>query len=120
MEKESGSKFSNYCGANINGYLIQNQIGSGTYGVVLKGVALVKKNIDVAIKITKKPIKEMDKKLQSLMQAEISLLQRCNGCQNIIQYIDSFEYDGHQFIVMEFCQYGTLQEMCQNNPHPFP
>ena len=47
------------------------------------------------------------KKLKSLVQTEIAVMRECNS-PNVTKYIDSFEASEFLFIVMEYCNGGTL------------
>ena len=89
----------------IGGYLIENNLGEGTFGKVKLGI-YIKNGEKVAIKfINKKKLK--DKNDQIHLKREIDLLQKLNHI-NIASVSEIFENKDNYFIVMEYCSRGEL------------
>ena len=89
----------------IGGYLIENNLGEGTFGKVKLGI-YIKNGEKVAIKIINKK-KLKDKNDQIHLKREIDLLQKLNHI-NIISVYEIFENIDNYYIVMEYCSKGEL------------
>ena len=89
----------------IGGYLIQNNLGEGTFGKVKLGI-YIKTGEKVAIKIiNKKKLKEKNDQIH--LKREIDLLQKLNHT-NIISVFEIFENIDNYYIIMEYCRKGEL------------
>ena len=95
----------NKYGYKIGGYLIENNLGEGTFGKVKLGI-YIKNGEKVAIKIINKK-KLKDKNDQIHLKREIDLLQKLNHI-NIASVYEIFENKDNYFIVMEYCSRGEL------------
>ena len=101
---ENKIKINKY-GYKIGCYLIENNLGEGTFGKVKLGI-YIKNGEKVAIKIINKK-KLKDKNDQIHLKREIDLLQKLNHI-NIASVYEIFENKDNYFIVMEYCSRGEL------------
>lgn len=97
--------------AVINGRyrLSDNIIGKGGFGVVYLGKDLVDGK-DVAIKsvnINQKSMLNASNKQK--LEQEIALMSTLSH-ENIVKYYDSYKSSTHWYIIMEYCNYGTLAD----------
>ena len=92
-------------GYKIGGYLIENNLGEGTFGKVKLGI-YIKNGEKVAIKIINKK-KLRDQNDYTHLKREIDLLQKLNHI-NIASVYEIFENKDNYYIVMEYCSRGEL------------
>lgn len=82
-------------------------IGQGNYGRVYKAVEK-ESGREVAIKIL--PMDEEDLENMKKLELEIQVLRRCDH-ECIVRYLGSYVKDNELWIVMEFCDAGSLAVM---------
>ena len=88
---------------NIHGYVIKQQIGTGSYGVVYK---VEKDNIIYVLKQI--PINPNSTMSQiNSVKNEAKILSSLNS-KYVVQYFDSFEENNCLNIIMEYCEGGDL------------
>ncbi|KAI8851327.1 sterile 20-like kinase 3 [Chytridium lagenaria] len=94
-------------------YLLQELVGSGSYGNVYKGLDTVTNEV-VAIKVVDLEDNEDD---MTDIQREVSILSGLRS-PYVTKYYGSFISDTKLYIVMELCTGGSCQDILQ--PHPLP
>jgi serine/threonine protein kinase len=57
-------------------------------------------------------------RLQARLQKEVRLMERVQGCKNVVSLRGVFESDACLFIVQEFCDGGDLQAYVQVSVRP--
>ena len=87
----------------INGYVFLDVIGKGSFGEVYKAE---KENHIFAIKTIDKEIVKK-KKLAKYVKNEISIQKQLDS-QHIVKLFEHFEDSTFLFIVLEYCNEGTL------------
>lgn len=86
--------------------LSSNKIGSGSFSDVFLATD-IEKNIQVAVKkISLEKIKNVIDKIEN----EIRIMQRMNH-PNIVIYYDVVKEDDYWYIIMEYCDHGTLSDV---------
>ncbi|CAD8080575.1 unnamed protein product [Paramecium primaurelia] len=88
--------------------VFQIELGSGTYGKV-KLALNHKINKKFAIKIISKSYVKQIFATQHILN-ELNYLQGCKH-KNIVEYIEHFEDRDNIYIVLEYCEQGTLDEL---------
>ena len=92
-------------------------LGSGAFGIVSKCQwlrrAVAIKEIDT-YKV-KRNFNLTDQEVLEILQWEISCLSAINH-PNLVQFYGIYLHKDTIYLVMEFCQYGNLQEALQNEP----
>eukprot|EP01103_Thecamoeba_quadrilineata_P014656 TRINITY_DN4410_c0_g1_i2.p1 TRINITY_DN4410_c0_g1~~TRINITY_DN4410_c0_g1_i2.p1 ORF type:complete len:489 (-),score=46.26 TRINITY_DN4410_c0_g1_i2:287-1753(-) len=89
---------------NLN-YQTKMKIGKGSFGVVFTAKDL-KENTTVAIKILKMPFQSNESSILN----EILMLKSCQHV-NIVNYLHSYLYCDRVWVVMEYCDGGTLNQL---------
>jgi serine/threonine protein kinase len=88
----------------IDGYSFISFIGGGSFGKVYKAT---KDNSVFALKclnyITAKNKTDADQEVHNLIMLK-------GACPYIIDFLKSFEHNDEKWIVMEYCEFGTLSE----------
>lgn len=82
-------------------------LGEGSYGTVFKAQSSKDASCSYAVKQIKKP--RIPEKLNGLRREINNMLTVDHP--NIIKYHECFEDANHVYLVMEFCQQGTIEEM---------
>ncbi|CAD8195459.1 unnamed protein product [Paramecium pentaurelia] len=95
-----------------NYYRLECVIGEGSYGQVYKGIQLDNGKV-VAIKIV-----PSSGEIESLKR-EIQILRDCR-CDNIVKYFGSYHSNGQLWLIMEYCQGGSVIEMIKALQNPLP
>jgi len=85
-----------------------SEIGHGSYGKVFKST-ITSMQQEVAVKV----IEKFDRNAKSIIN-EIQSLKACIGANNIVQYLDSYLYNGTVWITMEYCSKGNLKTFISN------
>lgn len=87
-------------------YKEEKPLGKGSFGTVYK--VYKKEEPDVVFAMKKVTLKGLSTKDKGYCRGEIEWMQKLQH-PNIIQYHDSFEVNEDIYIVMEFCQGGSLR-----------
>jgi|688.fasta_scaffold36906_2 serine/threonine protein kinase len=95
----------------IRNYRILNKIGSGTHGIVYKVENILTHQI---LALKDMYLHNLSNKEQEQLVMEICI-QKCNTCQYIIKYIDSFIHNEHVYIISEYASNGDLQSLIDYN-----
>ncbi|CAD8095209.1 unnamed protein product [Paramecium primaurelia] len=95
-----------------NYYRLECVIGEGSYGQVYKGIQLDNGKV-VAIKIV-----PSSGEIESLKR-EIQILRDCR-CDNIVKYFGSYHSNGQLWLIMEYCQGGSVIELIKSLQNPLP
>lgn len=88
-------------------------LGSGNFAKVYLAYHGVTKE-KVAIKqISNSKVKQYGEKLETAIQREIEILQEVSKYENpyLLKILDSFETVNNRYLVLEFCNNGTLQDV---------
>ena len=97
-------------------YLCGDLINSGSFGKIYRCVDLKNRDIPLALKeISKNRKNECPKSTQQKINNEIQALKMLSNCENVAQYIDSYEDDNTVKIVMEYCRGGDLNSYVEKN-----
>ena len=106
----------------VNGYKMIKCIGEGSFGKVF----LTKKKNDHKIYATKQLelIKTDNPQMKKYLKNEIKIMKELNDDDNIIHLYDLIVTSNHYYIVMDFCNGGTLSsilgEYKLKHGEPFP
>ena len=101
----------------IKDYTLFKKIGSGSFGEVYlalkqnNNMPLAAKRIDISVAKNKQNLKYLN--------YEISIMKELNH-PNIIQFIDYFESHNHVYVIMEYCNGGSLSSCLKKYGKPFP
>ena len=93
----------------LKNYLIEKELGKGTYGVVYKAKNRLDNNICVIKKLSLLGLTANQKKEVKL---EADILKKIKS-KYVVQYYDSFEEDNNLYIVMEYCECGDLNDFIE-------
>lgn len=92
-----------------NKYQLKKEIGKGSQAYVYYGTELNTNPVkDVAVKIIF--LGSLVPKERELLKSEINVLSLVNS-KHIVKMYDHFELNGSMFIVMEYCNEGTLEKL---------
>ncbi|EMR11364.1 hypothetical protein PNEG_00391 [Pneumocystis murina B123] len=93
-------------------YTLQELIGRGSYGAVYKGIHNETKQV-VAIKVLNLDTTEDD---VADIQREISMLSQLKqvDAQNVVRYHGSFLYDTRLWVIMDFCEGGSIRTLMKS------
>lgn len=94
-------------------YTLQELIGRGSYGAVYRGIHNETKQV-VAIKVLNLDTTEDD---VADIQREISMLSQLKqvDAQNVVRYHGSFLYDTRLWVIMDFCEGGSIRTLVRFN-----
>eukprot|EP01102_Stenamoeba_stenopodia_P007541 TRINITY_DN2113_c0_g1_i2.p1 TRINITY_DN2113_c0_g1~~TRINITY_DN2113_c0_g1_i2.p1 ORF type:complete len:318 (-),score=64.64 TRINITY_DN2113_c0_g1_i2:260-1213(-) len=81
------------------------QIGSGSYGKVVKGYDLYNDNMPVAVKVVSKA--RLSRSAAADLRREAEMMKRMNH-PNIMQLLDSYEDQNHIYLIMELFETDLL------------
>lgn len=93
-----------------------NILGCGAYGTVYKGVEL-STNRPIVLKLI--DIRNLGKKLIKNCRNEVRMfekIRKTGGAKHIIEMYDSYEKDNFIYIILEYCDGGSLQDTYDKNP----
>jgi len=96
----------------IENYLLNETIGSGQYGKVFKATHL-KTELIFAIKAIKIEKFRDVPKLSEFTTNEIQTLVKINN-PNIIKFVEMLRTSNNVYMVYEFCNGGTLEELIKS------
>ena len=95
----------------LSNYIIEKQLGKGTYGVVYK----VKKRDDNQIYVLKQiSLIGLISSQKEEVKLEAKVLSKIKS-QYVVKYYDSFEEDGKLNIIMEYCDNGDLNDFLERH-----
>ena len=95
----------------LSTYIIEKQLGKGTYGVVYK----VKKKEDNKIYVLKQiSLIGLTQEQKADVKLEAQVLSKIKS-KYVVQYYDSFEEDGKLNIIMEYCDSGDLNDFLEKH-----
>ncbi|OHT05535.1 CAMK family protein kinase [Tritrichomonas foetus] len=100
-----------YPGCIIGGFVLEEQIGSGSFSTVWRACHLIT-NKFAAIKVVKKETISNDL-IQTRFQREIALLKKMDH-PFITAFFQVIEDHDNYFLVMEYAENGTLREFFQS------
>lgn len=96
---------SNTKGDIFDSYILKEDIANGKFGLIKKAINK-KTNEEVAVKVLQKEnLSEEDK---VLIYSEIEVMKILDNMQNIIHLHSTYETEDSYYIVMEYCQGGSL------------
>ena len=94
----------------IKDYIIEKEIGQGTYGFVYKAT---KKNDKKDYAIKQIPIRNVPENYKEQFKKEAEILSQIES-KYVVKYYESFEEDNKLYIVMEYCPKGDLNDFIEN------
>jgi len=100
----------------IHQYLLGEVLGKGSYAKVREALDTRTFNV-VAIKIAKKNIKKLPGSSEASLKQEISIIEKLNH-KNVVKYYESFSKEEKEkiYIVIEYVEGGTLQDLINKSP----
>ena len=99
----------------FNDYKLFKIIGKGSFGEVY----LTQKGDNQKLLATKcLDLRELNKDLQKYLKNEIVIMRKLKH-QNIIQLIEVFHSKNHFYVIMEYCNGGTLSDCLKRYGKPF-
>ncbi len=90
-------------------YRLEEKIGEGGMGIVFRGMDTLTQD-EVAIKVLKAERVAEDRQYLKRFRDEAELLRQLDH-PNIVRILDTITEDGDEYIVMEYVQGGSLQEI---------
>ena len=106
----------------IGDFVIENEIGKGSFATVYKGFRL-SNGQSVAVKVISK--EKLNKRLLQNLEAEISIMRSCSH-DNIVELIETRKTENHYYLVMEYCAGGDFSKwlrkrkvICENDARYF-
>ena len=94
----------------LKNYIIEKELGKGTYGVVYKAKKKDDNNIYVIKQIS---LLGLTKDQKNEVKQESEILKKIKS-KYVVKYYDSFEEDNKLNIVMEYCESGDLSQFIEN------
>jgi NIMA (never in mitosis gene a)-related kinase len=94
----------------IKDYIIEKEIGQGTFGFVYKAT---KKNDKKVYAIKQIPIRNVPENYKEQFKKEAEILSQIES-KYVVKYYQSFEEDNKLYIVMEYCPKGDLNDFIEN------
>lgn len=101
-------KHENVQGQKMKTFNFIRVLGEGAWAVVYEAFD-EKTNSTIAVKAIPKILMKETPKLEELVRTEIRVLKECHN-ENVISYIDAFSSERTQFIAIEYCNGGDLEE----------
>lgn len=99
----------------VENYILYETVGAGQYGKVYRAKNS-KTNETVAIKVV--PLEKFNQvpKLEEFTSNEIKTLARINNI-NVVKFIEMLKTANNMYLVYEFCDGGTLEDILQRKHH---
>eukprot|EP01114_Cavostelium_apophysatum_P004912 TRINITY_DN1537_c0_g1_i1.p1 TRINITY_DN1537_c0_g1~~TRINITY_DN1537_c0_g1_i1.p1 ORF type:complete len:999 (+),score=317.95 TRINITY_DN1537_c0_g1_i1:43-2997(+) len=106
-------------------FKLKKKIGKGSFGKIWMGIKIDEDGIardhdQVAVKVL--PYEESNEDMNKKLGWEIRVMMNSKGCNNIIQFVGGYleqkKKHKHLWIVMDFCENGSLRSY-MNNVGPF-
>ena len=104
-------------------YTVQKDVGKGTFGQVYQVTrtdqiptsACTYQSTSLAMKVIS--INRSNNRAQVSLDREIQILSDMKKLkhENIVQYVECFHLDGYAYIIMEYCEGGTLFQYIRKN-----
>jgi len=94
----------------LKNYIIEKELGKGTYGIVYKATKKDDNKVCVIKQISLQGLNESQKKE---VKSESEILKSINS-KYVVKYYDSFEEENNLNIVMEYCESGDLNDFIEN------
>ena len=100
----------------IKDYILLNLIGKGSFGEVY---LTQKVNYPYYLATKIMDVRTINPILQGYLLTEMSLMQNFNH-PNIIHLFDLLQTNTHYYVIMEYCNGGTLSNCLEKYGKPFP
>jgi len=99
----------------VENYILYETVGAGQYGKVYRAKNS-KNNETVAIKVV--PLEKFNQvpKLEEFTTNEIKTLSRINN-PNVVKFIEMLKTANNMYLVYEYCDGGTLEDILQRKHH---
>ena len=94
----------------LKNYIIEKELGKGTYGIVYKATKKDDNKICVIKQISLQGLNQAQK---NEVKLESEILKSINS-KYVVKYYDSFEEENNLNIVMEYCDSGDLNDFIEN------
>ena len=94
----------------LKNYIIEKELGKGTYGIVYKATKKDDNKICVIKQISLQGLNQAQK---NEVKLESEILKSINS-KYVVKYYDSFEEENNLNIVMEYCESGDLNDFIEN------
>lgn len=101
-------------GKQIGEYTLRRVLGKGKYGVVSQGIHH-KSGKQFAVKQIDKNMMKQDSHLQRLFKTEVTIMNEINH-PNILHLYDFLESEQNYYLVITFCNKGSLQDLLTKQP----
>ncbi|KAK8889288.1 hypothetical protein M9Y10_034034 [Tritrichomonas musculus] len=95
----------------IKNYVLNSVIGKGGFAIVYKAVNVFY-NVEFAVKVICPP-KDGSERILRSFESEVSALIKIDH-PNVIRLYDFFQEDGNLFLVLEYCNGGSLESKIAN------
>ena len=100
----------------LKDYILFNLIGKGSFGEVY----LTQKKNNAEYLATKRlDLKQLNPIILKYLNNEISIMRKLNH-PNIIRLVDLYKTPNHYYVIMEYCNGGSLSQSLQKYGKPFP
>lgn len=100
----------------VDNYTLTEYLGKGEYGKVYKATNIETK-IDVAVKMIPLSKFEEVSKLAQLTRNELHILKLLEDNINVINFVEMIKTNNHIYLVYEFCEGGTLEDLIRTHGH---
>ena len=101
----------------IKDYELFKEIGKGNFGVVY---LTKKKNYSNLLSTKVIDMSKMDQVMLNYLQFEIDIMIELSSHPNIITIFDVIKSQTHCYVVMEYCNGGSLEDCLERYGKPFP
>ena len=101
----------------IKDYELFKEIGKGNFGVVY---LTKKKNYPYLLSTKVTDMTKMNQAMLKYLDFEINIMRELSSHPNIITIFDVIKSPSHCYVVMEYCNGGSLEECLEKYGQPFP
>ena len=101
----------------IKDYELFKEIGKGNFGVVY---LTKKKNYPFLLSTKVVDLTNMNEVMLKYLEFEINIMKELSNHPNIITIFDAIKSQNHCYVVMEYCNGGSLEECLEKYGKPFP